>query len=104
MIRPFDFAIVHASKHAVLRSATSDAAKGTHTCTATLRELLHDVCFERYLATLRGLSIYSPAGLVMIRKLLLLVVVVINLGQRLRLHVIVYLIVSTVVGTISTQQ
>lgn len=104
MIRAFGLAIVHASEHAALRSAAPDAAKGTHARAATLCELLHDVGFEGYLAALRGLSIYSPTGLVMIRKLLLLVVVVINLGQRLRLRVIVYLIVSTVVGAVGAQQ
>lgn len=104
VIETLGLALVHASEHAVLRSAPSDAAKGAHACAATLSELLHDVRFEGHLSTLRRLRIYSPAWLVMIGKLLLLIVVVINLGQRLRLHVIVYLIVSTVVGAIRAKE
>ena len=59
VIQALGLALVHASEHAALRSAASDAAKGAHACAATLCELLHDVRFEGHFATLRGLGIYS---------------------------------------------
>ena len=86
-------------EHAILWRTSTYTSKGAHSSSSALGKLLHYVRLEGHLAGWRLLLyINSPAWLVVIGKLLL-VVVVINLGKRLRLHVIVYLIVTSAKAT-----